>query len=109
MAKALSRKLDLNLLDLFNAIYKTRNLTAAGKELGLSQPAMSHALARLRDAYGDPLFIRLPKGVEPTPFADELIGPVSDALQILGQTLEKEAFVPEHARRTFRLAMTDVG
>lgn len=109
MDKPLSRKLDLNLLDLFDAIYRTRNLTAAGKALGLSQPAMSHALARLRDMYGDPLFVRLAKGVEPTPFADELVGPVSQALQILAQTLEKDSFVPETARRVFRLAMTDIG
>ncbi|MDX3906133.1 MAG: LysR family transcriptional regulator [Pigmentiphaga sp.] len=109
MDKPLSRQLDLNLLDLFDAIYRSRNLTAAGKALGLSQPAMSHALARLRDMYGDPLFVRLAKGVAPTPFADELIGPVSQALQILGQTLEKGSFVPETARRVFRLAMTDIG
>jgi len=69
MAKRLSHQVDLNLLELFLAVYGSRNLTTAGRELGLSQPAMSRALARLRDAYGDPLFVRQPHGLLPTPFA----------------------------------------
>ena len=109
MTKSLSRKLDLNLLDLFSTVYKTRNLTEAGKQLGLSQPAMSHALSRLREMYDDPLFLRQAKGVQPTPFAESLVSPVSEALQILEQTLRKEQFDPSTSNRVFRLAMTDIG
>ena len=107
--KPLSRQLDLNLLDLFDTIYKTRNLTMAGNVLGLSQPAMSHALARLREMYGDPLFVRLPQGLRPTPFAEQLAGPVSVALQIVRGTLDKAPFDPASAQHTFRIAMTDIG
>ena len=107
--KSLSRQLDLNLLDLFDTVYRTRNLTAAGSVLGLSQPAMSHALARLREMYGDPLFVRLAQGLQPTPFADQLAGPVAAALQIVRATLDKAPFDPATAQRTFRVAMTDIG
>ena len=65
--KALGRRIDLNLLVVFEAIYKARNLGTAGETIGLSQPAMSHALARLRALFKDPLFVRLPRGLQPTP------------------------------------------
>lgn len=107
--KPLSRQLDLNLLELFDTVYRTRNLTIAGNVLGLSQPAMSHALARLREMYGDPLFVRLAQGLRPTPFADQLAGPVSAALQIVRGTLDKAPFDPATAQRTFKVAMTDIG
>ena len=63
---ALERRVDLNLMVVFEAIHRIRNLTAAGQGLGLSQPAMSHALARLRWTFDDPLFVRLPRGLQPT-------------------------------------------
>ncbi|MEN3277618.1 MAG: hypothetical protein V7631_3408 [Massilia sp.] len=107
--KPISRQVDLNLLDLFDAVFRTRNLTEAGQSLGLSQPAMSHSLSRLREMYGDPLFVRSRQGLQPTPFAERLAGPVAAALQIVRGTLEKASFNPLTADRTFRIAMTDLG
>lgn len=107
--KSVSRRVDLNLLDLFDAVFRIGNLTEAGQALGLSQPAMSHALARLREMYGDPLFVRSRQGLQPTPFAERLAGPVAAALQIIRGTLEKESFNPLTANRIFRIAMTDLG
>src|SRR5678815_2592765 len=73
-------RLDLNLLVVFEAIYRSRNVTAAGQTVGLSQPAMSHALGRLRGMFKDPLFVRLPRGLQPTALADELAPPVAAGL-----------------------------
>ena len=67
--------LDLNLLVVFDAVMRERSVTRAGKSLGLSQPAMSHALARLRHMLRDDLFIRGPRGMAPTPRAEELAVP----------------------------------
>jgi DNA-binding transcriptional LysR family regulator len=107
--KALSRQIDLNLLELFDAVYRTRNLTAAGSQLGLSQSAVSRALGRLRDMYGDALFVRQQRGVSPTPFADGLTGPVSSALETLRSTLLRPSFDPATQSRTFQVAMSDIG
>ncbi|MFT3763017.1 MAG: LysR family transcriptional regulator [Pseudoxanthomonas sp.] len=107
--KPLSRQVDLNLLELFDVVYKTRNLTVAGHRLGLSQSAVSYGLARLRDMYGDALFVRMQRGVQPTPFADGLVEPVGAALSIVRGTLQRTPFVPGEARRSFRLAMSDIG
>jgi DNA-binding transcriptional LysR family regulator len=108
-SRPLSRQVDLNLLELFDTVYRVRNLTAAGAWLGLSQPAVSRGLARLRETYGDALFVRQQRGVAPTPFADQLAAPVSAALNALRSTLESPAFDPAVQSRTFRLAMSDVG
>ena len=106
-AKRLANRVDLNLLELFESVYRSRHLTAAGGELGLSQPAMSRSLARLREAYGDKLFVRSPQGLMPTPFADHLYESASAVLEIVRRTLEPTAFDPGTAARTFRLAMSD--
>jgi DNA-binding transcriptional LysR family regulator len=103
------RRLDLNLLVIFDAIYRARNLTAAGEALGLSQPAMSHALARLREMFNDPLFVKLPRGLQPTPYADEVAPAVIQGLGTLRGSLEKAGFDPATSQRTFRFAMTDIG
>lgn len=107
--RPLSRMIDLNLLELFDITYKTRNLTATGTRLGLSQPAVSYGLARLRKMYGDALFVRMQRGVQPTTVAMQLAGPIASALQIIRGTVENVEFVPHEARRTFRLAMSDIG
>lgn len=107
--KPLTRQVDLNLLELFDTVYRTRNLTEAGLRLGLSQSAVSHNLGRLRQAYGDELFARLPRGVQPTPFADGLAEPVRAALDLVRETLGRAAFVPERSDRVFHLAMSDIG
>lgn len=106
---ALPRALDLNLLVLFDALYQHRNLTTTGVRLGLSQPAVSRALARLRQMYGDALFVRQPRGVVPTPFADGLAEPVAAALAIVRGTVERPLFAPARHARRFTLAMSDIG
>jgi DNA-binding transcriptional LysR family regulator len=105
----LSRQIDLNLLELFDVTFRTRNLTATGARLGLSQPAVSYGLAKLRRMYGDALFVRMQRGVQPTPTAMRLAAPIAAAMQIVRGTIKKVEFVPTEARRTFRIAMTDMG
>ena len=107
--RPLSRQVDLNLLELFDITFKTRNLTATGARLGLSQPAVSYGLSKLRKVYGDALFVRMQRGVQPTTVAMQLAGPIASAMQIVRGTIEKVEFVPSEARRTFRVAMTDIG
>lgn len=107
--RPLTRLIDLNLLELFDITFKTRNLTETGSRLGLSQPAVSYGLARLRKMYGDALFVRMQRGVQPTTVAMRLAGPIASALQIIRSTVDKVDFVPHEAHRTFRVAMSDIG
>ena len=107
--KGRSAHLDLNLLELFDSIWRLRNLTASGAQLGLSQPAVSRGLARLRETYDDPLFVRQQRGVEPTPFAQSLAEPVAAALAIVRGTAAKPVFSAETDARTFRIALSDIG
>src|SRR6266511_4109104 len=81
-----------------------RSVTRAGHRLGLSQPAMSHALARLRHMLKDELFVRSPKGMLPTPRAEQLALPVREALDGLQRSLEPADFNPATAKRHFRIA-----
>lgn len=101
--------LDLNLLEVFDSIWRTRNLTATGAALGLSQPAVSRGLARLRETYDDALFVRQQRGVQPTPFAERLAEPVAAALAILRGTVAKPDFDPAADVRSFRIALSDIG
>lgn len=75
-------KFDLNLLRVFDALVEDRNLTRAGLRLGLSQPAMSHALGKLRRLTGDPLFVRIPVGMEPTDYALRITTRVREGLRL---------------------------
>jgi DNA-binding transcriptional LysR family regulator len=97
--------IDLNLLVVFDAIMRERSVTRAGLRLGLSQPAMSHALTRLRHMLKDELFVRSPSGMMPTPRAEELATPVRIALDGLQQSLEPVRFEPSEAKRTFHIAV----
>jgi DNA-binding transcriptional LysR family regulator len=106
---ALGRRVDLNLMVVFEAIYRTRNLTAAGEGLGLSQPAMSHALSRLRWTFGDPLFLRVPRGLEPTALADEVAPFVTQGIATIRRGFERKAFDPAVSTRLFTIAMSDIG
>lgn len=102
--------LDLNLLRVFDAVLRDRSVTLAGERIGLSQPAMSNALARLRKLFGDPLFVRTPRGMHPTPYAQRLADPVRQALDLLELTLRaRTVFEPATADRIFRLHMSDIG
>jgi DNA-binding transcriptional LysR family regulator len=97
--------IDLNLLVVFDAVMQERNVTRAGQRLGLSQPAMSHALTRLRYMLKDDLFIRSPKGMLPTPRAEQLALPVRSALDGLQHSLEPTQFIASKATRSFRIAV----
>jgi DNA-binding transcriptional LysR family regulator len=97
--------LDLNLLVVFDAIMRERSVTRAGQRLGLSQPAMSHALTRLRHMLKDELFVRSPSGMAPTPLAEQLATPIRIALDGLQQSLEPVQFEPAKATTTFRIAV----
>ena len=98
---------DLNLLRVFETVFRERSVTKAGQRLGLSQPALSHALNRLRWLLKDELFVRTPGGMTPTPRAEELVQPVRRALSELQSALEPETFVPADAERRFVLAVNN--
>ena len=101
------RTLDLNLLRVFDQVMAERNLTRAARNLSMTQPAVSNALTRLRDALGDRLVSRSGYGVEPTPRALALWPAVADALRQLESSVSPGQFVAAEANTTFTLAMAD--
>jgi len=102
-------KVDLNLFVVFDTVYTERNLTRAAKVLHITQPAVSNALKRLRAAFGDPLFVRTPRGVAPTPVADNIAARVKEALNMLNISLtESEKFAPHRSEKVFALAVHDI-
>lgn len=103
------RAVDLNLLVVLDALLHERHLTRAAARLPMSQPAVSHALARLRTLLGDPLFHRTRGGLRPTPHALALEAPLRDVLAQVRRLLAGAVFEPAASRRTFRLAMSDYG
>src|SRR3954467_13070429 len=98
---------DLNLLIVFDAVMQERSVTRAGQRIGLSQPAMSHALGRLRHMLKDELFIRTPDGMGPTPRAEMLAQPLRSALSEMQLALEPAAFDPATSDRRFVLAVNN--
>ncbi|MDM0045533.1 LysR family transcriptional regulator [Variovorax dokdonensis] len=104
------RDIDLNLLLVFDRMLAERRVSAVAQSLGLSQPAVSNALARLRRALGDELFLRTAQGMVPTPLAMQLAEPVAAAMSALhGALNQSTAFDPATSTRSFTLAMTDIG
>ncbi|NNA65549.1 LysR family transcriptional regulator [Pseudomonas sp. ICMP 8385] len=103
------RRIDLNLLVILDALLSEQHVTRAAERLHLSQPAVSHALARLRDLLDDPLLVRQGGGLVATARALELAAPLADALAQVQSLLAPNRFDPASARRTFRLAMSDYG
>jgi DNA-binding transcriptional LysR family regulator len=101
------RTLDLNLLRVFDQVMAERNLTRAARNLSMTQPAVSNALNRLRDALDDRLVTRSGYGVEPTPRALALWPAVADALRQLESSITPGQFVAAQATSTFTLAMAD--
>lgn len=104
-------RVDLDLLIAFDALMAERSVTRAAVRLGLSQPATSHALARLRRLFGDPLLVRgaAGRGLEPTARALELAGPVAAILSDVGRLLaDRSPFEPSGARRRFRVRASDL-
>ena len=99
-------RIDLNLFRVFEAVLREGGITAAARTLNLSQPAVSHALARLREAVGDPLFERQGRAMVPTPVARGLAGPIRQALGGLENSLRTlDRFDPASATRRFTVAM----
>lgn len=106
----LPANLDLNLLRVLVQVHAWRSVSRAADELGLSQPAASGALRRLRQALGDKLFIPTARGMQATPLADQLAPQIAEALSRIGQTLaSKLPFEAATSQRQFALAMTDIG
>lgn len=102
------RSFDLNLLLAFESLMIERSVTRAARRSGLSQPAMSNALARLRRTFDDPLLVRTSEGMKPTPVAQSLMVPVREALAGLRAALEERpAFDAAASRRTFHLLAND--
>lgn len=102
-------RLDLNLFVVLDAIYTEGNITRAARTLNLTQPALSHALGRLRRMFDDPLFVRQGSAMMPTPLVRSLIGPVRQSLKTLTASVqESKAFNPEAAQRTFTIGFRDV-
>lgn len=100
--------IDLNLLVAFDALMDECNVTRAAARVGVSQPAMSAALSRLRTLFGDPLFLRSAEGLLPTARAREIVGPVSQALRQIKTALVQEPdFEPEQASLVFNLGLSD--
>jgi DNA-binding transcriptional LysR family regulator len=102
-------KLDPNLLVVFDMVYRLANLSRAGGALGISQPAVSNALKRLRAIYNDPLFVKTSQGMLPTPFARRIAPDIRSALELIDNTLESKRFDPLITEKVFVLAMTDYG
>lgn len=101
---------DLNLLPIAFALYDELNVSRAARRLGMSQPAVSMALRRMRETFDDPMFIRVPSGVAPTPRAHAIIRlarPLIERLQT--DLLEGDTFDPASTTRAFTVALSDVG
>ncbi|OUM00850.1 LysR family transcriptional regulator [Variovorax sp. JS1663] len=103
-------EIDLNLLVVFQQLLIDRRVSKVATSLGLSQPGVSNALARLRKLTDDPLFLRTPKGMEPTPFAQQLAEPTARALQVIHAAInQRVSFDPATSKRAFTVGMTDIG
>lgn len=104
------RSIDLNLLVVFNAMAEQRNVTRGAEAIGLSQPAMSAAVARLRKLFNDPLFVRSGSEMKMTPLAEELTGPIRRVIDtVKDEVLQKSAFDPATTQRCFTIITPDIG
>ncbi|GHE90856.1 LysR family transcriptional regulator [Thalassotalea profundi] len=102
-------RVDLNLFIIFEAIYREKNISKVAALLNLTQPAVSNALSRLRQTFNDKLFIRSPKGMIPTPIADNIIADVRKALTLLGDSVGSSTeFEAISSNKTFKLGMNDL-
>lgn len=102
-------QVDLNLFVVFETIYAKRNLTRAAEILCISQPAVSNALSRMRKTFNDQLFVSTPQGMVPTPVAENIVGRIGEALQLLNTSVqEANVFLPANAQKVFRVSMNDL-
>jgi DNA-binding transcriptional LysR family regulator len=103
-------EIDLNLLVVFNELLVQRRVSKAAESLGISQPGVSNSLAKLRKLFGDEMFLRTAKGMEPTPFAEQLAESVSYALAMIHSGInQRTSFEPRTSARPFTIGMTDIG
>ena len=103
------KTIDTRLLQVFNEIYAKKSVSNAALALGLPQPAVSIALAKLREHFGNPLFVRTTDGMVPTPLGAELIEPVRAALNAVSAVVDFSThFEPSTSKRVFKIAMTDI-
>jgi DNA-binding transcriptional LysR family regulator len=103
-------RIDLNLFKVFLVIYDLRNLTRAAESLNVTQPAISNTLARLREAFNDPLFERTPEGMLPTVLADQIVDDVRASVDVLQRSVSsRREFDPARSHRMFRMSMSDLG
>lgn len=110
MHKIHMEELDLNLLTVFDALFRERSVTRAAHALGMTQSATSHAVNRLRAFFDDPLFVKTKEGMSPTRKAESLRASVLDVMATVRQDILAAArFDPMGARRVFTLCMTDMG
>lgn len=100
--------IDLNLLRVLDALLREGHVGRAAARVGLSQPATSHALRRLRDLFGDPLLVQIGRRMVLSPRAEMLRLPLERVLQDIGGLIDPAPFSPETSRRTFRLMMPDL-
>ncbi|GAB7533970.1 LysR family transcriptional regulator [Burkholderia sp. 3C] len=106
----LLRNIDLNLLLVFDVLYRTRSTTRAAQALHLTQPSVSNALKRLRTLFDDVLFVKTPDGMQPTPRADDIAALVDGGLASLRLALQAgRPFDPASETRTFHLYVSDLG
>ncbi|MCK9796443.1 LysR family transcriptional regulator [Pseudomonas sp. MAFF 302030] len=101
------RHLDFNLLKTLDALLDERSVTRAAERLSLTQPAVSGMLTRLRESFGDPLFVRAQRGMVPTLRAEQLAAPVKQLLSDIEQMLQPQAFDPATAQMIVSMASTD--
>ena len=101
---------DLNLMRVFLTVLHERSVTRAAERLQLTQPAVSYALGRLREKFDDPLFVRTPAGMQPTPVAFALAGPIERGMNSFAEAVSlRQHFDPARSTRRFRLSMSDIG
>ncbi|WP_163392138.1 transcriptional regulator LeuO [Enterovibrio norvegicus] len=99
------RSVDLNLITVFDAVMQEQNITRAAQNLGMSQPAVSNAVSRLKVIFNDELFVRNGRGIKPTQRARQLFGPIRQAIQLIKNELPTSVFLPETSVRIFKLAI----
>ncbi|EKT55939.1 transcriptional regulator LeuO [Providencia sneebia] len=99
------RNVDLNLLTVFDVVMQMQNVTKAAQILGMSQPAVSNAVSRLKSMFNDELFVRYGRGIQPTSRAKQLFGPVRQALQLVHNELPGAGFDPKLSERVFNLSV----
>lgn len=97
------RRVDLNLLTVFDAVMQLQHITRAARMLGMSQPAVSNAVSRLKSMFSDELFIRSGRGIEPTARAHQLYGPIRQALQLVSNEVLGVGFDPQTSQREFSI------